>query len=172
MNGPSTKEQTMSSKLIATAIIAGAIGFIVGNAFWYLASPLWIDRVVAEELPAELQMKTAAMGEFRDADSVHHGKGTATIFENDSGTKVLRFTNFEATNGPDLKVWLVKAENIKASADVKASTWVGLGPLKGNIGDQNYVIPGDVNLADYKSVVIWCEQFGVLFSAADLKPGT
>jgi hypothetical protein len=28
-----------------------------------------------------------------------------------------------------------------------------------------------VNLADYKSVVIWCEQFGVLFSAADLKPG-
>jgi hypothetical protein len=116
-------------------------------------------------------MKTAAMGEFRDADSVHHGKGTATIFENDSGTKVLRFTNFESTNGPDLKVWLVKAENIKASADVKASTWVGLGPLKGNIGDQNYVIPSDVNLSDYKSVVIWCEQFGVLFSAADLKPG-
>ncbi|HQY72235.1 MAG TPA: DM13 domain-containing protein [Aestuariivirga sp.] len=161
----------MSRKLIATAIIAGTIGFVAGNAFWYLASPLWIDRVVAEELPVELQMKTAAMGEFRDADSVHHGKGTATIFENDSGTKVLRFTNFESTNGPDLKVWLVKAENIKASADVKASTWVGLGPLKGNIGDQNYVIPSDVNLSDYKSVVIWCEQFGVLFSAADLKPG-
>ena len=161
----------MSRKLIATAIIAGAIGFVAGNAFWYLASPLWIDRVVAEELPTELQMKVAMRGEFRDADSVHHGKGTATVFENDSGTKVLRFTNFEATNGPDLKVWLVKAESIKASADVKASAWVGLGPLKGNIGDQNYVIPGDVNLADYKSVVIWCEQFDVLFSAADLKPG-
>ena len=70
----------MSRNLIATAIIAGAIGFVAGNAFWYLASPLWIDRVVAEELPAELQMKTSAMGEFRDADSVHHGKGTAKIF--------------------------------------------------------------------------------------------
>ena len=161
----------MLRKLIATAIIAGTVGFVAGNAFWYLASPLWIDRIVAEELPAELQMKVAAIGEFRDADNVHHGKGTATIFENDSGTKVLRFTNFEATNGPDLKVWLVKAEAIKSSADVKSSTWVGLGPLKGNIGDQNYVIPGDVNPADYKSVVIWCEQFGVLFSAADLKVG-
>lgn len=160
----------MSQKLIITAIIAGAIGFAAGNAFWYLASPLWIDRVVTEELPVELQMKTTATGEFRDADSVHHGKGRATIFENDLGTKVLRFTNFEATNGPDLKVWLVKAENIKSSTDVKASTWLGLGPLKGNIGDQNYVIPGDVNIADYKSLVIWCEQFGVLFSAADLKP--
>jgi hypothetical protein len=160
----------MSRKLIATAVIAGSIGFVAGNAFWYLASPLWIDRVVAEELPSELQMKVAAKGEFRDADNVHHGKGTATIFENDSGTIVLRFTNFAATNGPDLKVWLVKAENIKSSADVKASAWVGLGPLKGNIGDQNYVIPEGINLADYRSVVIWCEQFGVLFSAADLKP--
>jgi hypothetical protein len=161
----------MSRKLIVTAVLAGAIGFIAGNAFWYLASPLWIDRVVAEALPVELQMKTAATGEFHDADGVHHGKGTATIFENASGTKVLRFTNFEATNGPDLKVWLVKAGDIKASADVKASAWVALGPLKGNIGDQNYVIPGDVTIADYKTVVIWCEQFGVLFSAADLKPG-
>ena len=37
----------MSRKLVATAIIAGTIGFVAGNAFWYLASPLWIDRVVA-----------------------------------------------------------------------------------------------------------------------------
>ena len=162
----------MSRKLVITAVIAGTIGFVAGNAFWYLASPLWINRVVAEALPVELHMKTAASGEFHNADSVHHGKGTATIFENASGTKVLRFTNFEATNGPDLKVWLVKAANLKASADVKASAWVGLGPLKGNIGDQNYIIPNDINVADYKSVAIWCEQFGVLFSAADLQPGS
>jgi len=162
----------MSRKLILTAIIAASICFVAGNAFWYLASPLWINRVVAEALPVELQMKTAATGEFHNADSVHHGKGVATIFKNASGTKVLRFTNFEAPNGPDLKVWLVKAANLKSSADVKASAWVALGPLKGNIGDQNYVIPNEVNLADYRSVVVWCEQFGVLFSAADLKPGS
>lgn len=161
----------MSRKLIITAVVVGIIGFAAGNAFWYLASPLWIDRVVAEVLPTELQMKIAARGAFRNTDSAHRGKGTATVFENDSGTKVIRFTNFEASNGPDLKVWLVKAGDIKSSADVKASAWLALGPLKGNIGDQNYVISGEVNIADYKSVVIWCEQFGVLFSAADLKPG-
>lgn len=160
----------MSRKLIVTALVAGAIGFAAGNAFWYLASPLWIDRIVSEELPPELQMKTVAKGEFRDADSVHKGKGTATVFESASGAKILRFTGFEATNGPDLKVWLVKAGGIKASGDVKASEWVTLGPLKGNIGDQNYVIPAEVNVTDYQSVVIWCEQFGVLFSAAGLAP--
>jgi hypothetical protein len=75
------------------------------------------------------------------------------------------------TNGPDLKVWLVKSGDIKSSADVKDSHWLELGALKGNIGDQNYVIPADASIADYKSVVIWCKQFGVLFAAADLKPG-
>ena len=157
---------------VAAALIAGTVGFVAGNAFWYLASPLWIDRVVAEELPAELQMKAVAKGQFRDADTVHRGKGTATVFESASGAKVLRFTSFEATNGPDLEVWLVKAGGIAASADVKASAWLSLGPLKGNIGDQNYIIPADVNVADYKSVVVWCKQFGVLFSPADLTPAS
>ena len=163
----------MSRRLAAAAaLIAGIAGFVAGNAFWYLASPLWIDRVVAEELPAELQMKAVAKGQFRDADTVHRGKGTATVFESASGAKVLRFTSFEATNGPDLEVWLVKAGGIAASADVKASAWLSLGPLKGNIGDQNYIIPADVNVADYKSVVVWCKQFGVLFSPADLTPAS
>lgn len=157
-------------RTLAVASIAGLLGFAAGNAFWYLASPLWIDRVVSEGLPSELQMRIAAQGEFRDADASHKGKGMAKIFATEAGSKVLRFTGFQATNGPDLKVRLVKAPNILASADVKSSEWLSLGPLKGNIGDQNYVIPADASLADYKSVVIWCEQFGVLFSAADLLP--
>lgn len=159
-------------KALLIAIVSGVVGFAAGNAFWYLASPLWIDRVVAEELPLELQMKVVAKGMFRDADSAHHGKGVATLFQSNAGTNVLRFTAFEATNGPDLVVWLVKAGAVASSADVKASEWLSLGPLKGNIGDQNYVIPADARPGDYRSVVIWCEQFGVLFSAADLAPAT
>lgn len=159
-------------RTLAIALAAGVLGFVVGNAFWYLASPLWIDRVVSEGLPSELQMRVAAQGEFRNADNTHKGKGTAQVFATDAGSRVLRFTGFEATNGPDLKVWLVKAPKILASADVKASEWLSLGPLKGNIGDQNYVIPAETNLAEYNSVVIWCEQFGVLFAAADLLPAS
>lgn len=158
------------NRTLAIALTAGALGFVAGNAFWYLASPLWIDRVVSEALPSELQMRVAVQGKFRDADAAHKGKGTAAVFATDAGSMVLRFTDFEATNGPDLKVWLVKAANIRSSADVKASAWLGLGPLKGNIGDQNYVIPAGTGLSDFKSVVIWCEQFGVLFAAADLLP--
>ncbi len=156
--------------IFTTAVVAGLIGFVAGNAFWYLASPLWIDRVVSEELPAALRMSKEREGTFADADSAHRGSGTAAVFELVGGASVLRFTDFEVTNGPDLKVWLVKAAEIASSADVKASEWVSLGPLKGNKGDQNYIVPADVPLEDFASVVIWCEQFGVLFSAARLEP--
>lgn len=154
-------------KLLLTAFVAGSIGFVVGNAFWYLASPLWIDNVVSEELPAALQMDQVAQGAFRDADGSHKGKGTATIFKIATGSNVLRLTEFETTNGPDLEVWLVKASNIQSSSDVKESEWLSLGQLKGNIGDQTYIIPEGTDVSEYSSVVIWCEQFGVLFSPAD-----
>ena len=78
----------------------------------------------------------------------------------------MRFTDFEVTNGPDLEVWLVKAADPKSSADVKASEWISLGQLKGNVGDQTYQIPEGTDIDAYGSVVIWCEQFGVLFSPA------
>jgi hypothetical protein len=159
-------------KYVLISLVSGLIGFVAGNAFWYLASPLWIDRVVAESLPAELQMHETRNGSFRSADASHQGKGRVSVFETASGTKVIRFQDFEVTNGPDLKVWLVKAANISAAKDVSASQWLSLGPLKGNIGDQNYSIPADAPLAEYNSVVIWCEQFGVLFAAADLQTKT
>jgi len=69
-------------------------------------------------------------------------------------------------------VWLVKAANPTTSADVKASEWVSLGQLKGNIGDQTYTLPDGIDAAAYGSVVIWCEMFGVLFSPAALSPAT
>ena len=45
---------------------------------------------------------------------------------------------------------------------------MNLGGLKGNIGNQNYEIPPEINLADYTSVVIWCDRFDAAFGAADL----
>jgi hypothetical protein len=47
--------------------------------------------------------------------------------------------------------------------------YVDLGRLKAFKGSQNYPVPAGVNLPGYGSVVIWCEQFGVLISPAALK---
>lgn len=156
-------------KLILVALLAGSVGFVAGNAFWYLASPLWIDQVVDESISQSETDQILARGTFSDADAAHRGRGTATIFQRTDGRRTLRLSDFEVTNGPDLEVWLVAAEDITASSDVTESEWLALGQLKGNIGDQNYDIPADADLSKYNSVVIWCEQFGVLFSPASLQ---
>ena len=155
-------------KLVLVAFVAGSVGFVAGNAFWYLASPLWIDQVVAEGIGDSQAAEVLASGTFSDADAAHRGRGTATIFRGTDGRRTLRLTDFEVTNGPDLEVWLVTADNITESSDVTNAEWLALGQLKGNIGDQNYDIPAEADLSKYNSVVIWCEQFGVLFSPAAL----
>lgn len=149
-----------------------AVGFVAGAAFWYLASPLWIDRVVSEPLPERLMVSETARGAFRDADAVHRASGVAAVLETPLGDRLLRFTEFQVTNGPDLKVWLTTARDPADSAAVKAGQFVSLGPLKGNIGDQTYVLPADLDLAAYPSVVIWCERFGVLFATATPDPAS
>ncbi|MBT6094571.1 MAG: DM13 domain-containing protein [Rhodospirillaceae bacterium] len=155
-------------KLVVIVSIVWIAGFAMGNAFWYLASPLWIDRTVSEHVPTLNPQTALKTGEFMNADSAHRGQGAAAITKTDGGRKMVSFTNFKVTNGPDLKVYVVEASTVSNSDSVLQSRHRSLGTLKGNIGNQNYAIPDDLEF-EVGSVVIWCEQFSVLFSAAALK---
>jgi hypothetical protein len=77
-------------------------------------------------------------------------------------------SDFEVGPGPAYHVYLVPKANVRREADVKDAMFVDLGRLRAFKGSQRYQIPAGVNLADYPSVVIWCERFGVLISPADL----
>ena len=155
-------------RFLKIAVPVFVVGFIAGNAFWYLASPLWIDTVVSEALPDELMVSVTREGTFQGADRAHQGAGNAMLLETATGTNLLRFTEFTVTNGPDLEVWLVADPAPGSSRAVLDSEWVALGQLKGNIGDQTYTIPDGVDVSRFGSVVIWCEQFSVLFATASL----
>jgi hypothetical protein len=60
----------------------------------------------------------------------------------------------------------VRHDNPESSDDLEG--YVDLGSLKGNIGDQNYEIPADVDASQFGSVVIYCVPVHVLFSIAPL----
>ena len=107
-----------------------------------------------------------AQGRFHGV--AHETEGVATAYSSPGGKRVLRLTQFETTNGPDLHAYLVAATDAKDNQTVKRVGFVTLGRLKGNIGDQNYELPEEVDLAKYRSVVIWCRRFGVNFGTAPL----
>ena len=110
-----------------------------------------------------------ASGEFVDADAVHKGSGRAMIYQLPADRHVVRFEDFRTTNGPALVVYLAKHAAPTSADDVTDGGFVSLGKLKGNVGNQNYEIPAGVDMAEFNSVVIWCELFDVLFSPASLE---
>ena len=66
------------------------------------------------------------------------------------------------------QVYLSAHADPMSSSDVTGAEWVSLGTLKGNVGDQAYTLPAEVDPAQFNSVVIWCAAVGVLFSPARL----
>ena len=152
----------MKKPLLALAAVV-----VLGIA-WWLGSPLFLDRVVAEAAPSAATATVLETGQFRDGDAVHRGSGTATLLQ-DADQLILRFEEgFESTNGPDLFVLVTPAADIADSDALEAAGWENLGELKGNIGSQNYVLPAGLTAADVGSVVIWCRAFDVVFSVAPL----
>lgn len=107
--------------------------------------------------PVEPEIVTEFAGTFVDA--AHPTAGTASVLGNGTGQRFVRFVDFETDNGPDLNVYL---------RDPDTGEFVDLGDLKGNVGDQNYEIPSDVDLDRFSVVEIWCVRFGVGFGSAEL----
>ncbi len=107
-------------------------------------------------------------GQVVGADDFHQGTGTATIYQLEDGSHVLRLEDFEVTNGPDLHVILSPVANPTTREEVSAEGYVDLGELKGNVGNQNYDIPAEVDIESIGSVVIYCVPFHVVFSTATL----
>jgi hypothetical protein len=179
-------------------IVGGLVGLgVVAAVGWYLASPLFIDNVVDEDFPVEVPSPAmefevleaaakipakvmeepmpvvadapaiAVQGQFQDADSFHQGSGLATVYQLPDGEQVLRFEDFSATNGPDLHVLLAEHPAPASRAEVMEG-YIDLGSLKGNIGNQNYEIPAGTDISQYKSIVIYCMPFHVVFATASL----
>jgi len=103
-------------------------------------------------------------GEFHGADDFHFGRGKALLIETGPGKYTLRFEEFSVRNGPDLFVYL------SPSADGNAAGSINLGGLKATDGAFNYELPEGTDVARFKSAIVWCRQFSVLFATAPLAP--
>ena len=153
---------------IAIPVIA-----IVLLVAWYAFRPerLVVNRHVDERLPtAQGGVSAQSLESGRFYSILHPTEGTATIYRMGDGTRVLRLTSFSTSNGPDVHVYMVAADDAKDAASVEKAGFVDLGVIKGNIGDQNYTLGSDLDLAKYRAVSIWCKRFSVNFGAAALRP--
>lgn len=180
----------------ATVLLVGLAALTAGF-LWFRPDRLFVDRTVDEALPGDVApaggerdpgegepaeaadegsatpagRTTLARGTFLSLE--HQTQGRALVVQSADGRRFLRFEGFETSNGPDLLVYL------SAKAPAGSDDWFGydrdfvdLGPLKGNIGNQNYEIPPGTDLGRYSTAVVWCRRFTVGFAAAELRSVT
>jgi hypothetical protein len=150
-------------------VLGGLLGLAGGFAAGIFVYPYLFlaDIVATETLDQQSAGALLASGTFIHAnpsDPIHYGKGTVSIYRD----LVRLESDFEVGPGPKYHVYLVREANVTTDTRVAQTRFIDLGRLKAFKGSQNYALPASVNLVDYPSVVIWCEQFGVLISPAQL----
>ncbi|MBQ9917879.1 MAG: DM13 domain-containing protein [Microbacterium sp.] len=187
----------MSRRRKAVWIIgaAGAAAVLLVAGLLFQPWLLFVDVRVADRIPSPQATPSAVVEPVEMADPAtedatpappagprdlaagslisheHETSGSVRIIENPDGTRQLALVGLATSNGPDVHVWLSAGPVVEGRDGwYTAASYdhVDLGPLRGNLGDQLYDIPADVDLSTFRTVDLWCERFGVSFGAAAL----
>lgn len=87
--------------------------------------------------------------------------GMVKIVQGNNNTIKLVFENFSTGSGPDVRVWLSPGTN--------GSTYQEAGALKAFNGSFSYDLNNNTDYNTNNKVLIWCEDFSVLFGHAVLQ---
>lgn len=149
------------------------IGIPVMVGAWWAFRPekLFINQKVNEAAPFAASSEPQPIFTGKLEGKIHQTGGRATIYKAADGKRYLRLSDFTTSNGPDVHVVLVRAEDKQLEQEIVKGELdrVELGALKGNQGDQNYDLPAAVDLNKYQAVAIYCERFHALFGVAKLE---
>ncbi len=152
------KLNKLAASTIASIVLLSGVGQVIN------AQPAQALKATQTTIAAKPNSLIAS-GNFVKAEKATTGKAKIV---NINGKRYLKFNKaFSTGNGPDVKVILHK--NSTVPANIKEGNYITLSLIKGFSGEQKYEIPENVNLDDYKSVGIWCEEFNATFGYATLQ---
>ncbi|BAZ14119.1 hypothetical protein NIES4071_59590 [Calothrix sp. NIES-4071] len=145
-------------------VILGTVAVLIGSCANDVSTNPGNVEAPQGDTTSTSRTASTAIGSFRAAE--HPTQGNARIV-NQNGKRFVEFNEeFKTDNGPDLYVILHR--NATVPGGIKEKDYVQLARLQKTNGVQRYAIPENVNLADFKSVAIWCRQFNATFGYAPL----
>jgi hypothetical protein len=155
------KSSSMHRHLLSSERVWGAAIVAVVVLGWSLSAP-------SGAFAQSGQSVILAMGQWQGADSFHQAQGKALLVRLPDGRRFIRFEDFRVTNGPDLYVYLSGHPSPRSGAQLHEGGAFEVAVLKGNIGNQNYELPANLDLSKFKSVAVYCKRFSVMFGSAQL----
>ena len=111
------------------------------------------------------------------AEKVQSGTFEKTTFKikgdwkivKENGVTIFRVSDdFKTKNGPDLKLFLSPKSVGELTGQTATQNAVKLSVLRSNKGGQDYVIPANIDLSQFGSILIHCEAYSKLWGGANL----
>lgn len=152
------KSRTFIKTVIASlAIYGGASLTVLGTA----------NLTYAAEAPVAVAMVQAPQSGGFEKSAFNIKGGWEIVKEN--GQTIFRVSDdFRTKNGPDLKLFLSPKTVDSATGATATQDAVRLGVLKSNKGSQDYIIPANIDLSQFNSILIHCEAFSKLWGGANI----
>lgn len=95
--------------------------------------------------------------------------GTVTLSRNAQGRWTLTVRNLNTEPAPDLRVWLLAGTTVKDTPALRQEKYTDLGEIATTVKSRTFLLPASFRPEQAGSVVLWCDQFSVVFAAATLK---
>ena len=137
---------------------------VTGAGDWRIDVEQQVDAPLIEPAAAAMSSgNIVAQGNVYGVDK--DGEGAARVHRLADGSLVLRLEGFYVSRNSDLEIRLSTLDRPSSTGDIAAAPFKVVAGLKATVGDMNYELPRDVDLAQYRSIVIWCEITRNAYSA-------
>ena len=116
------------------------------------------DLVTSDD-PIELGPDDVLLSSGSFVSNAHTTSGSVKLIKDKDGNKFLILENFDSDSGPDLRFYLATSK--KDDDYTEISSEITLGNVK-------LAVPSSANTDTQKFLLVWCEQYSVLFGHAEL----
>jgi len=153
-------------------IIAESNNFVILQLLEYIHMKITLTASLLFCLSLTMYAQVTRTGDFIQNSNIYPISGTATYTEVNSSEKSVKFEdNFATIQGIRLEVFLSTDGDYDETDDYKISS----APLdEGSAmstpinGPMSFVVPSDVNIAEYEYVIVQCTNANILWGAAKL----
>lgn len=94
--------------------------------------------------------------------------GSWSIVEKNGANVLVLGPSFKTKSAPDLKIFLSTNQLSELNGRNATNGSVLISPLKSNKGAQEYVIPANIDISQYQSLIIHCEAYSKLWGGSAL----
>ena len=98
---------------IITVVVVAVVLFLA----WYAFRPerLFVNRTVHEDSKEAMNLREQPLASGTFHSVLHPTQGNASVYRVSDGSRILRFTNFTTSNGPDVHIYMVANEEPKTT---------------------------------------------------------